>query len=125
MRQEGAIAVHRGPRRRAGKQARASVVDVVDEEAANRVREDVREQQPMGVDDGEPRLAHAEGGGDVAWLEEAEDARKQVVGQGLRVIHDPDANQARLQDLGGPGATYKIGFNFYSNKKTSITKSFV
>ena len=38
---------------------RASVVDVVDEDAADRVREEVREQQRAVVDDPAPCLADA------------------------------------------------------------------
>lgn len=48
-------------RRGAGEEERLPVVGVVDEDAPERVREDVREQQPAAVDDSAPRLADAAG----------------------------------------------------------------
>jgi hypothetical protein len=43
------------------------------------VREDMREQQPVGVDDGEPHLAHAGGESEVALREAAQDVGESVV----------------------------------------------
>ena len=49
------------PSRGADEEVRAVVVDVVDEDAAHRVRKEMREEQPAGIDDGVPRLADAPG----------------------------------------------------------------
>jgi hypothetical protein len=57
------------------------IINICDVETAHRVREvvGVQQQQPSGVDDGEPRLAHAAGGGDVARREASQDVGKGVV----------------------------------------------
>jgi hypothetical protein len=87
MWQEADTAGDDGLGRGASKQARTIEVGVVDEEAAHRVWEVMREQQPASVDNSEPCLAHAAGGGEVAWLKAAEDFGKRIVWQGLRMIH--------------------------------------
>jgi hypothetical protein len=101
-RQEAKIAVDRGPLHRgARKEARAWVIDVVDEEAAHRVRQEVREQQPMSVNDGTPRLAHAAGRGEVAGPEAAEDVGDHVVRQGFRRIHGDLHADGSIRNGGG------------------------
>lgn len=82
--------------RGAGEESRTLVVDVVDEEAAHRAWEDVREQEPMGIDYGAPCLSHATGDGEVADRESAEDVGERVVWKGFRRIHgfsDPHADR--------------------------------
>jgi hypothetical protein len=72
---------------------RLIVVDVVDEDAADRVRQEVPAQQRAGVDDVAPRLADALGNGEAPWRQDAEDAGEGVIRQscnGLRRLHMDD-----------------------------------
>jgi hypothetical protein len=69
---------------------RPIVVDVVDEDAADRGRQEVPAQQRAGVDDVASRLADAPGNGEAPWRQDAEDAGEGVVRQsfnGLRRLH--------------------------------------
>jgi len=97
---EAERAVDPGPRRRrrAGEEVRRRVVDVVGEEAAHRVREEVREQQPALVDEAAPRLADAPRRREAARREAAEDGREHVAGQTRRRrgLHG-DPAQAQVQ----------------------------
>jgi len=63
------------------KEEREIDVTAHEEDAAHRVRQELREQQPAAVDDGAPRLAHAPGGGEAPRREAAEDFREGVLGQ--------------------------------------------
>jgi hypothetical protein len=87
FRQKVEITVKPGLRRGTGEEARAAVIDVVDEEAVYRVGEQVREHQPVGVNDVVPQLPYTAGGGEVAWPEAAEYVGDGVVRQDLRMIH--------------------------------------
>jgi hypothetical protein len=51
------------------------------------VREDVREQQAMGVDDGAPGLPDAAGGSEIPRRQAAEDGGDHVIRQGSCLIH--------------------------------------
>lgn len=66
-----------------GEQVGAVVVDVVDEDAAHRAREEVREQQRAAVHDVAPRLTDAPGHGDAPQREPEEDGGEGVVWQRL------------------------------------------
>lgn len=67
----------------AGEEVGAVVVDVVDEDAAHRAREEVREEQLVAVHDVAPRLADAPGHGEAPRREPAEDGGEGVVRQRL------------------------------------------
>jgi len=51
----------------------------IDEDAAQRVRQEVRAQQPAVVDDGAPGLADAAGRGEAAGCQAAEHGRQHVL----------------------------------------------
>ena len=59
----------------------------VEEDAAQRERQEIRAQQAVVVDDTSPRLADAAGRGEAAWREATEDAREHVVRQRRPQIH--------------------------------------
>lgn len=65
----------------AGEEGRVLVHVEVDEDAAEREREQIRAQEAAGVDGGAPGPAYAAGPGDPARLESAEDVGEHVVGQ--------------------------------------------
>lgn len=64
-----------------GEEGRVSETIVHEDDAAHRVWQELREQQPAAIDDGAPRLAHAPRGGEAARREAAEDFPEGVLGQ--------------------------------------------
>lgn len=65
-------------------------------------RQEAREQQPAGVDDGTPRLTDAPRRGEAALRKTAEDVREHVAGL-RRAHHLPDRIGARLPSRLGNG----------------------